>query len=330
MSTSLMRKVFKLQYKAGLDKEPVMNSLFAMIDEELNRGDISGQVQYDDAGNIYVTKGQAESYPCVVAHYDQVHIPVDSFCLKRHDDILYAINGDTGEQVGVGGDDKSGIYVLLMALRKVDAVKAVVFADEEVGMVGSRECDIGFFDDTHVVIEVDRNGGGDACTFTNGVDVASEEYIIDALDILNDHGYKPTQGMATDIGELRIMGMKTPSMNLSGGYYRPHTGTEIVLVSELMNARDLTIRLLTEVPRSEAHFLDEYVDDFYGSMVRCPACGGNYAEIYHGEIFCYDCGALTVVGKKGSCADCGEEALYDAIEDAYYCISCSIYLEEEE
>ena len=29
-------------------------------------------VKTDETGNIYVTKGEAETYPCLVAHMDQV------------------------------------------------------------------------------------------------------------------------------------------------------------------------------------------------------------------------------------------------------------------
>ena len=29
----------------------------------------------DEIGNIYITKGQAHSYPCIAAHLDEIHFP---------------------------------------------------------------------------------------------------------------------------------------------------------------------------------------------------------------------------------------------------------------
>ena len=33
---------------------------------------IDTKIEADTAGNLYITKGEAESYPCIVAHLDQV------------------------------------------------------------------------------------------------------------------------------------------------------------------------------------------------------------------------------------------------------------------
>lgn len=62
---------------------------------------------YDAMGNLYITKGSADLYPCIVAHVDQVHDE------KQHYDIVESqgffmgtcIDNKTGliEQAGTGG-----------------------------------------------------------------------------------------------------------------------------------------------------------------------------------------------------------------------------------
>jgi len=59
--------------------------------------------------NIYITKGNAKFYPCIVSHTDTVHKIHTSFKVFDDNNCLFAFNSDTGTQIGVGGDDKVGI-----------------------------------------------------------------------------------------------------------------------------------------------------------------------------------------------------------------------------
>ena len=42
-----------------------------------NASDLCDTMEIDDIGNMYLTKGRAEYYPCFVAHLDTVHQKVD-------------------------------------------------------------------------------------------------------------------------------------------------------------------------------------------------------------------------------------------------------------
>ena len=59
--------------------------------------------------NIYVTKGKNNTYPCIVAHTDTVHEIHKHYRVFDDNGCIFAFNQETGEQVGVGGDDKVGI-----------------------------------------------------------------------------------------------------------------------------------------------------------------------------------------------------------------------------
>ena len=74
--------------------------------------------------NIYVTKGKADVYPCVVAHTDTVHDFVKGYCVRRIGNNFYAMDSTKMEQVGVGGDDKVGIWAALECIEKFDNIKA--------------------------------------------------------------------------------------------------------------------------------------------------------------------------------------------------------------
>jgi len=65
----------------------------------------SAKIQVDN-NNIYVTKGNSDIYPCIVAHTDTVHEIHKHFKVYDDDNCLFAFNAESGTQVGVGGDDK--------------------------------------------------------------------------------------------------------------------------------------------------------------------------------------------------------------------------------
>lgn len=58
----------------------------------------------DAYGNLYVTKGEASLYPCLVSHTDQVHKIHEKYDIFETDGVLFAFDSKEGEQVGIGGD----------------------------------------------------------------------------------------------------------------------------------------------------------------------------------------------------------------------------------
>ena len=122
----------------------------------------------DRYGNIYVAKGDADIYPTMVCHIDTVHEINNNARIVQAGDKMFSIDSTNCHRIGIGGDDKVGIYITLCCLRQFDNFKAVFFLDEEVGCVGSSQSNFEFFEDSSIVLECDRKGYGDFVTDISG------------------------------------------------------------------------------------------------------------------------------------------------------------------
>ena len=216
----------------------------------------------DYLGNLYITKGMSP-YPCVVAHLDQVQQfhPKD-FRTVIINDIIIGWSDKHKRQCGLGADDKNGIFIALNCLERFENIKVAFFVSEEVGCVGSSRADLDFFSDCRFIIEPDRRGGRDLITTMCGVKVCSEEFIQD-IDYQR-FDYRQTHGSITDVLELVERGVGLSCINLSCGYYNPHTDEETTLLPELENCQELVFSIIENCkktyPFGSDYFLDEYED----------------------------------------------------------------------
>ena len=203
----------------------------------------------DSVGNVFVTKGQAESYPCVAAHLDQVQRNHSKdFEIIEGKDVVFGYSAKSRATQGLGADDKNGIFVCLECLKKYDTIKAAFFVGEEIGCVGSSACDLSFFSDCRYIIQPDRMNGHDLITSMAVGDVCSKAFI-NALDA-SAYGYKEAHGSITDVGTLVERGVGISCLNVSCGYYEAHTDREFTVLSELQNCLDFVchiIETLTDV-----------------------------------------------------------------------------------
>ena len=105
-------------------------------------------VVQDENGNLLITKGESESYPCICAHMDQVqrHHPKDFECIEN-DDVIFGYSSKTRSQCGLGADDKNGLFIALECLASYDVLKCAFFVGEEIGCRGSSAVDMNFFND---------------------------------------------------------------------------------------------------------------------------------------------------------------------------------------
>ena len=104
----------------------------------------------DDYGNIIITKGPGPIYSCFCAHLDTVHTYPSGFKLKyqKDKDRTYLFAADrNNKSVGIGGDDKCGIFVCLYLLERITNLKIVFFSQEESGGTGSSNIRLSFFED---------------------------------------------------------------------------------------------------------------------------------------------------------------------------------------
>jgi hypothetical protein len=202
------------------------------------------EVLRDNRGNLYVIKGKSETYPCVVAHMDTVHPIHEKGAIVPVviDGCVTGMNPFTMEQTGIGGDDKCGIYAAIRCLEKLPACKAVFFVDEEIGCVGSGDCDLSFFKDCRFVLQADRRGDSDWVTDISGP-LGSDAFQDAVAPILKRYGYKPTSGMMSDVMALRDSKVGISVANMSAAYYNPHQSCEFIHLQSLYNVIGMMLEI---------------------------------------------------------------------------------------
>jgi len=193
----------------------------------------------DAVGNIVVTKGHAKTYPCVVSHMDTVHKIVNDYKIfseKIEQDEIKLYAKSNKQPTGIGGDDKSGIFSCLYFLNTLPAVKVVFFTQEEIGCNGSDDIDKSFFDDVRYIIQLDRRGAHDCIDKKYQEPTVSHSFLSEIGILKKKYGFKSAIGTMTDSINLYNQGIGVSCLNISGGYYNPHTANEYILVNELWNS----------------------------------------------------------------------------------------------
>tara|TARA_R100001443_G_scaffold117393_1_gene141970 strand:+ start:5063 stop:6142 length:1080 start_codon:yes stop_codon:yes gene_type:complete len=204
---------------------------------------LGGVVEWDKHDNIYVTKGDASIFPCVVSHTDTVHEIYKSYKVMKANGNYFGFDGYTMKQVGCGGDDKVGIWICLEALRKFDNIKVCFFAQEEIGCIGSSKADHEFFDDVGYVFECDRKGNKDFVQESSGVKMFGKKFKKAIRPILDNYNYEITTGGLTDVHEISQIA-DVACANMSCGYYNPHSDKEYVNIIDAIRTKDLVLDLI--------------------------------------------------------------------------------------
>lgn len=190
-------------------------------------------VTYDAYGNMYITKGLSETYPCVVAHLDQVQTNHSSdFKVIDTGEILFGYSNKNRRMEGLGADDKNGVWIALQCLKKYDVIKIAFFVEEECGTIGSSHADMDFFSDCRFILEPDRRGKSDLITSIYS-DICSEDFLSQIY--FEDFGYQEQNGMLTDVATLGNNGVGISCLNISCGYYNPHSDEEFTNKADLLN-----------------------------------------------------------------------------------------------
>ena len=235
----------------------------------------------DSFGNLYAVKGEAETYPTACCHIDQVQkTHSHDFKAIETKDIIFGYSPSNKQFEGLGADDKNGILICCELLRIYDNVKCAFFKSEEIGCVGSGHADLSFFDNSRFVIQCDRRGNSDLVTNISMMDLCSDKFIMDIEP--ERFGYQPTSGMMTDVEKLKEMGLNVSAINMSCGYYNPHSDEEITDKRDLVKCWTLVKHIfedLTEVYPHEPLYTDgwgmmyspwEIEDEMYSMLQQDP------------------------------------------------------------
>ena len=206
-------------------------------------------VEEDSFGNIFITKGVAGSYPCVSAHFDEVHAPVEK-SIVVDGDMIYAVDGNR-ECVGIGADDKNGLWIINHLLHAKPVLKVALFVQEErdgemAGCRGSRDCSLDFFNDVRYILAVDRKGDSDVVTVGKGDIRLCDDDMFPAT-LLQKYGYECVPGGRTDVVALKERGLQTPCCNIGCGYYNAHKTDEYTVFSHLQKALAFVSELIDTI-----------------------------------------------------------------------------------
>lgn len=203
----------------------------------------------DEHGNVYVTKGNTEFFPCFVSHTDTVHEINENFIVKQintpNETILTGVDSKTGKPSGIGGDDKCGVFICLEMLDVLDNVKAAFFVSEEIGCIGSRFADPKFFSNVGYAIQFD-SPENDSLSFTLMGDHLfdeNSEFGDKTKNLILENGItKWERHPYTDVWQL-IQKFDFQCLNLAAGYFDYHTPNEYVVVEDVQNSLELGIKL---------------------------------------------------------------------------------------
>lgn len=261
MNTQLLKKLYNIYSPSGKEQE-MIRFLCSYINGL--HGNIS--LQKDSFGNLYVTKGNSESYPCLVSHLDQISHCRHSkdFRVIEAEGILFGYSPSKRRYENLGADDKNGIFICLECLQKYDVIKVVFFREEETGCKGSAQAYMPFFDDVRFVIQPDRKGHSDLITAISFTELCSEKFIREAAP--EKWGYAEKNGLMTDVLTLKENGLEVSCVNVSCGYYNPHTDEEITVKKDLQKCLDFIEHLIEDCTAVYTH---QGTDEFYDSLFEC-------------------------------------------------------------
>lgn len=241
MDNLLFNKLIEvLSIQTNSDNEKLM---VLYLDKELKKLKVNYHI--DAPGNILVTKGKSNMYPCVTSHMDTVHDFVPNFKVYTDiddDNTLFALSNK--RRVGIGGDDKCGIFACLYLLKVIPQIKVVFFSKEEKGCQGSTNIDKNFFNDCRYLIELDRRGNKDFIQTYWGDKTISHEFSSEIGLIKKKYKYKNATGTVTDVMKLWYNKVGISCINLSCGYYQPHTNFEHISISDLWNSIKFTEEII--------------------------------------------------------------------------------------
>lgn len=282
MNTKLLKRLYEI-HSPSRGEAKMIKFLTSYIQS------LSGvKLGSDTYGNLYAVKGEAETYPCIVAHLDQVSSVSHSkdFRAIETRDIIFGYSRGNNRFENLGADDKNGIFIALECLKKYDTLKVAFFREEEIGCNGSTQADLKFFDDCRFVIQPDRRGNSDIVTSIGYTDLCSEAFI-EAVNP-SAYGYSEANGMMTDILELKENGLSVSAINLSCGYYNPHTNEEITVKRDLLKCLRLVEHIIETCVEIYPHTADDYSfyfdaeDELYEIILSNPTMSSNdLYDCYH-------------------------------------------------
>lgn len=225
--------------------------------------------EFDTKGNIYLTKGElaeGEYYPCLTSHLDTVQTKQTSYAQaglrlpikEREAKGKHEIYVDG---MGIGADCRAGIAISLALIEKFDTIKACFFLEEEVGMGGSKELNVRWFDDVGYVMGYDSPEQNRAAYCCSNATLFTRTFFEEHLEeICKKHGLVDFRSEPfTDVVQIRN---KTDivCMNFGNGGYNAHSSNEYCVLEDMDTACAMGKELIEHLGKSK--YICPKVDDY--------------------------------------------------------------------
>ena len=200
----------------------------------------------------------AESPVTLVAHMDTVFTtPPRNIFYDREQNVIWSPYG------GVG-DDRLGIFLILLLLKAGHRPHVIFTNEEETGGMGARDL-VAVFPEykfkTNYFIELDRQGVNDAVFY----DCANEDFI---KYITNVFHFEKDYGSFTDISIL-CPAWGIAGVNLSIGYIEEHSFTEHVYLTATFHTLTKVGKMISSANKLAKPFI--YIPGGIKPL-RCPNC----------------------------------------------------------
>lgn len=181
----------------------------------------------------------------LVAHLDTVHheqVTLDNIVIT--DDLTIS------SPVGIGGDDRNGVFIIHDLIKDGYRPHILLTEDEEIGLVGAkkfiREKDNKelhkLISNSKYLLQLDRRGYNEAVFYACD-NKEFQNYIL-------SFGFEKGIGTSTDIIEIGPF-LDIASVNLSCGYYNAHTREETIKYKEVILTKKKVIELFNDLNNIE-------------------------------------------------------------------------------
>lgn len=253
LNTKLLKDLYMIDHPSGSEQQMIT----FILNYCKNIPNITFEL--DHYNNLFVTKNtnNPETYACLLAHTDQIETNKGAYRVYESNGVMYGLHKIDGSRCGLGCDDANGICVALQMLEELPDLKVIFTTEEEVGAKGAVEAcfNTDFLYNIRYFLQADRRGASDLITHTNGIDVVTDEFILDLSPIINKYGYSENTGTFTDVGEL-VENVRVCGVNISCGYYLEHTVNEYCKISELENCLNFIYEILTTLTSDKQYHIE--------------------------------------------------------------------------
>lgn len=223
-------------------------------------------IKIDDTRKFILVTPKTNLYPVLVSHLDisdESETP-DRIELVKEDNLNVYKGYLEDTRTLLGGDDRNGVWTMLMLMERNHNVGYLFTTDEEKGCIGTQyilnegilkdiESNITYF------LQIDRRGISDLAYYImdNGLKTHQNLEFQSKLEMLE--GYSFTKGSSTDIKRL-CEKLGVCGINISAGYYNEHGSQEYTDVDYLANLPK-TIEKIINLLGNERYLITENGDD---------------------------------------------------------------------